>query len=383
MTLTRPQAELAEAYARAQGGRAAWFSYAENACDMLAKIGIVAPEDHLIVCADDFSASFERHFRWGRCSFVAEPTPDAFLTASGWGSAGSDVPLGSGDDRLVAEGSPASYAYPAGVHASRTFWFVSTIGCTCLRVPDIRELAHAAARVGALLIVDNTVASVFGCHPIELGAHICLEALDRVAAGMLERKAVAVTVAPAVSGRGRRRIVHPESEDAYRLIAFGLGDPDDPSSFGMLSPDDLSAVAWGLDSLAYRMQMHNDHARAIAEFLSCHPRVAHVFYPGLRSHADAAHAPRVLMHGFGPAIDFSLLGTCGESPADAARRFVADCACANRDAPAGGSKTRMSVVACNDAAYVRIFVGTDDPLAVVDGLDRALRRICSPSESRA
>ena len=378
--MTRSQAELAWAYAHAQGGRAAWFSYAENVPDMLAKIGLIAPEDHLIVCADDFASSFERHFRWGRLTFVAEPTADAFLTASGWGAANCDAPEGTGDDRLVVEGSPASYAYPAGVHAARTYWFVSTIGCTCLRVADIRELAHAAARVGALLIVDNTVASAFCCHPIELGAHICMEALDRVAAGMLERKAVAISVAPAVSGRGRRRIVHPEAEDAYRLIAFGLGDPDEPVSFGMLSPDDLSALAWGIDSLSYRMQMHNDHARAIAEYLSCHPQVARVFSPGLHTHPDAALAPSVLMHCFGPAIDFSLLGSCEESAAHAAHRFVDGCACAHRDVPAGGSATRMSVAACKDAAYVRIFVGTDDPLSVADSRDQALRLFCNPPE---
>ena len=207
-----------------------------------------------------------------------------------------------------AEGSPASYAHPAGINADRLFWFVASEGGLGLRVAHIRALAEAAATVGAILIVDNTIPSLYGCNPISLGAHVSLEALDRVAAGKLAHKVVSVSVARSVNGRGRRRLVSPKSEEVYRLLAFSLGDPERPSDAFSLAASDLAAIEEGVASLPERMQSHIDHAHAIAAYLACHERVGHVFYPGLPAHPDHALAPNVLLHGTGPAIDFALRG---------------------------------------------------------------------------
>ena len=367
------QAEVAGRFAAMQGARTTWLAPAHDTCDLLAKLCLVSPHDRLVVCADDFAPVFRTHFPFGNVSFALDPTPQAMLAASADGPSDEAA-------RLVPEGSPASYAHPAGIHADRLFWFVSSIGCLGLRVPHIRALAEAAATVGAILIVDNTVPSLFGCSPLSLGAHIALEALDRVAAGRLAHKAVAVSVARSFTGKGRRRLANPVAEDAYRLLAFCLGDPEAPADALVLDHDDVVAIAEGLDTLAARMQRHADNAHAIAAYLACHPAVGHVFYPGLASHPDRGLAPNVLLHGFGPAIDVALQGAPEEPMAARHERFCAHCACANRDAAAGGSRTRMSVVAAGELAYLRIFAGTDDPLAIVDSLDQALRLFCNPPE---
>ena len=399
------QIELAQRYAQMQGARATWFSYARNTWDLLAKIGLVGPQDHIVACCDDFADEIDALFRWNMVTHSSEPTADAFLTASGWASDGDSGAVGLDHDvdregaaagiascishnpvdagsagRTPQEGSPASYAYPAGRGSARTFWLVSTIGGMGLRVPDVRALGRAATAAGALLVVDNTVASSFGCRPLALGAHISLEALDRVAAGLLGQKAVAISVAPSVTGRGRKRRVHPEAEDAFRLLTFGLGAPDAPREEGSLVTCDLNALKDGLDSLASRMQRHADHARAIAEYLSCHPLVGHVFYPGLVSHPDHDIAAQTLEHGFGPAIDWSLQGSDLETPLERHRRFLNLCAVSGRDTKAGGGATRMSVLAPGAIACIRLFAGTDDPLAVIDGIDRALRAFAGFSE---
>lgn len=392
--MSQMQGELAERFAELQGARATWLVPARHTVDVLAKIGLVGPEDHLVAFADDFSDAFAELFPGRRVTLVAEPSPDAFLVASGWGADpsdaeepeeavdGSDGPkeLGWGDTRLAVTGSPASYAYPAGRVSHRTFWFVSSIGGLGLRVPDLRELSRAAAAAGALLIVDNTVPSAFGCHPLKLGATISLEALDRVAAGALSQKVVAVSVARSLSGRGRRRVVRPEAEDAYRLLIFDLGDPAAPAHALELAECDLAALAVGLDTLASRMQHHTDNARAIAEYLRCHPKVGHVFYPGLKTHADHACATGVLEHGFGPAIDFSLTGSADETQRVRHERFLALCEVAHRNAPAGGAVTRIGIAQHRDVSYLRMFAGTDDLLYVADSLDQALRLFCNPPE---
>ncbi|WP_239285037.1 PLP-dependent transferase [Collinsella sp. An2] len=367
------QAEVAHRFADVQGARATWFSYARHTPDLLAKLGLIGVHDRLVVCADDFEPAFRELFRWNDPVFVSDPTPQAFLRAS------MDDP-DSEEARLIPEGSPASYAHPAGIHADRLFWFVESEGCLGLRVPHIRALAEAAAAVGAIIIVDNTIPSYFGCNPISLGAHVVLEALDRVAEGRLEKKVVATSVARSVVGKGRRRLVSPNSEEAYRLLSFSLGDPDMPTRATALSEADVCAISDGMDSFAGRMRRHVDHAHAIAEYLFCHPAVGHVFYPGLKSHPDRALAPNVLLHGFGPAIDFSLQGTHDERMMVRHLRFLTTCTCSHRDARAGGALTRIGIAAKRDLNYLRLFAGTDDPLSIADSLDQALRLFCNPPE---
>lgn len=374
------QTALADRFAELQGARATWLVPAAHTVDVIAKIGLLGPEDRLVAFADDCADSFEAKFPGKDVQLIADPAPDAFLAASGWGAQDEEAPIGWGSTQLAVTGSPASYAYPAGRTSNRTFWFVCSIGGVGLRVPDLRELSRAAAACGALLIVDNTVASAFGCKPLSLGATITLEALDRVGAGRLGQKLVAVSVARSLSGRGRHRIVRPEAEDAYRLLAFGLGDPASPSASDLLPEHELVVLEEGLNTLSERMQRHFDNARAIAEYLRCHPRIGRVAYPGLKTHPDCGLASTVLEHGFGPAVDFSLTGSADETADEHNRRFLEMCPVANRSKCAGGCATRMGVVTMRDVSYLRIFAGTDDPLYVADSLDQALRLFCNPPE---
>lgn len=412
------QQDLANRYAHLLDARATWFMYAQNTVDALAKIGLIGACDHLVVFADDFEDDFRDFFKWGNVTFINDPLPGSFLAASGWINAGeakdlsplpapapvrniqvneatrsaapSDVqsekktitdvlnaqeksvsPTG-----LAVSGSSASYAYPAGIHARRTYWFVGAIGGMGLRVPNLRLLGQAALSCGATLIVDNTVPSPFGCSPFKYGVHIVLDALDRVAAGHLDKKVVAVSVAPSITGRGRKRIVRPEAEDAYRLLSFGLGLPFDNSTSGYsLNSFDLGVLDAGISSLNERMQLHADHARALAEYLSCHPAVGHVFYPGLKEHCDHDVAATTLQHGFGPAVDFALQGSHKVSARVLSQVFVDISPCAHREQAAGGALTRMGVVSHGNTAVVRLFAGTDNPLGVVDALEKTFRRM--------
>lgn len=401
--MARSFSELAEAYTRAQGARASWFVAARHVPDALAKLGIIGPADRLVVCADDFERAFRVGFAGGRLRFIAEPTADAFLAASGTGegrATGSGIAAGAGADAAslpvissfsdtsgeVDAAGPArgheavdapvahhaSYAHAAGASVERLFWFVNAIGCRGLRVPDLRDLARAAQGAGAILIVDDTVPSCFGCTPLELGAHIVLEALDRVAAGAMSTRTVALAVARPVTGRGRRRRTDPIAEDAYLLLAQRLGQGAAPAPEIPLG--DLVALDRGLASLSGRMQAHMDNARAIAEYLVCNPRVPAVSYPGLKSHPDHAVAANVLCHGFGPAIDFEL-----PAPVTAAS-LIAVCDPAFRAAPAGGPRTRLSARDGAEARFIRLFAGVDDPLDIVDSLDQALRMFCNPPQ---
>lgn len=230
---------------------------------------------------------------------------------------------------------------------------VDMVGGPGLRVADVRAVAREVHVACGSLWVDITVPSQFGCRAFELGADVQCEALDRVAAGGLERKAVALAV-----------------RDADLIAHVGAS----PSH--ALSQGDLEAIACGLDTFPSRMQRHCDHARAIAEYLSCCERLAAVWYPGLASHPDHELATRVLLHGFGPAVDFELPAVPGRAAGD----FIDRCRLNGRACKAGGRRTRLHARDGREGSAVRIFAGLDDPLEIADDLDQAMRWFCSPPQ---
>lgn len=328
---------IEDRYARACSARAAWFVRAAHAPEALSLTGL-AERSRLVVCANDFTRAFSQGFETADVRFIDRPCADEFVHAG----------------------------RAAGLEGASLIWFANSIGCRGLKVADLRVLATAAREEQALLVVDNTVASLFGCSALSLGAHVVLEALDRVAAGSLGCKAVAVSVARDQYKRGRSRMDDPAARAAFEQLSACL-----PASEGRegLSRDarTLGAIDQGLDTIEVRMQRHMDNARAIAEYLAAHPYIPHVDYPGLSRHADREVAASVLMHGAGPAIDFLL-------PSDArAGEFICALDDAYRTSSAGGPHTRVSALDGDDGQAIRLFAGTDNPLGVVDDIDRALR----------
>lgn len=326
--------QLEEAWALRAGSREARLVEAPHVPAALSLLGIVRPVDHLVAFADDFTEAFALGFDACDVAMVDEPLAAAFAAAS----EGFDV-------SFDAEGS-------------HLWWFVNSIGGFGLRVPDLRALGRAAREARALLVVDNTVASAFGCDPLRLGAALSLEALDRVCAGKAPRKLVAASVARSQLKRHR---VDAAAECAHALIeGCGLAALD-------LSSDEAEVLERGLDTLDTRMQAHFDRARALAEYLAANEMVRNVHYPGLTSHPDHAIATGILEHGFGPAVEFDLMDcTAGEFFSILPDEF--------RTSPAGGATTRLSAPRGKQGSTIRLFVGTDDPLIVAATLDNVLRK---------
>lgn len=326
--------QLVETWAVRAGARETCLVAASHVPAALSMLGIVQPGDRLVAFADDFADAFACGFDGCDVALVGEPTVAAFAAAP-------EGLVGSFD----AEGP-------------HLWWFVNSIGGFGLRVPDLRALGRAAREAHALLVVDNTVAGVFGCDPLRLGAVLSLEALDRVCAGEAPRKLVAASIARSQLKRHR---VDTAAECAHALFdACGL-------AVLKLSADEAEVLECGLSSLDDRMQAHFDRARALAEYLAANEMVRNVRYPGLSSHPDHAVATGILEHGFGPAVEFDLIDrTAGEFFSMLPDEF--------RTSPAGGQTTRLSAPRGKQGSTIRLFAGTDDPLTVAATLDNALRR---------
>lgn len=326
--------QLEEDWAARAGAREARLVAASHVPAALSLLGIVQPGDRLVAFADDFADAFACGFDAYDVTMVGEPVAAAFAGAS--------------------EGFDASF----DVEGPHLWWFVNSIGGFGLRVPDLRALGCAAREARALLIVDNTVASAFGCDPLRLGAVLSIEALDRVCAGKALRKLVAASVARSQLKRHR---VDVAAECAHALLE-GCGLPA-----LNLSADEAGVLERGLSSLDARMRAHFDRARALAEYLAANEMVCNVRYPGLTSHPDHAVATGILEHGFGPAVEFDLIDrTAGELFEALPDEF--------RTSPAGGAITRLSAPRGKQGSTIRLFAGTDDPLQIAATLDNALRK---------
>ena len=155
-----------------------------------------------------------------------------------------------------------------------------------LKVLDIARLAAAAHEVGATVVVDNTFATPINQRPLELGADVVLYSATKFLGGHSD----AMGGVACGSTELVRKIFH------FREINGASLDPT--SAFLLMR---------GLKTLELRILRQNDNALRIARFLTEHPAVEGVFYPGLESHPGHEVASRQ-MHGFGGVLSFSLRG---------------------------------------------------------------------------
>jgi cystathionine beta-lyase/cystathionine gamma-synthase len=165
---------------------------------------------------------------------------------------------------------------------------VETITNPLLRVSNIEALAAAAHRVGAVLLVDNTLAGPIVCRPLEHGADLVLESLTKSMNGHSD------VLLGLLCGKASR----------WERV------PNVLSTFGLTSsPLDCWLTSRGLETLALRMTRACNNALAVANHLATATGpIATVHYPGLPDHPDHALARRQFQGGFGSLVTFTLKG---------------------------------------------------------------------------
>jgi cystathionine gamma-synthase len=161
--------------------------------------------------------------------------------------------------------------------------WVETPSNPLLNVVDIRRAADAAHAAGALLAVDNTFASPYLQQPLELGADLVVHSTTKYLGGHSDVVGGFVaTNDEALAGR-------------LRFLQKSLG--------AVPGPFDAWLVLRGIKTLAVRMRQHCENARAVAGFLSEHPAIERVLYPGLPGHPGHEVARRQ-MRDFGGMVSF-------------------------------------------------------------------------------
>jgi cystathionine gamma-lyase/cystathionine beta-lyase/cystathionine gamma-lyase/homocysteine desulfhydrase len=238
--------------------------------------------------------------------------------------------------------------------------FVETPTNPVMRLTDIAQTAAIARKHNVRLVVDNTFASPVLQRPIALGADLVTHSTTKYLNGHSD----------SVGG-----IVIATRDEDVAWLSFIQN-----SAGAILSPFDSWLVLRGTKTLVVRMAQHNANGMALAEFLSTHPKVRHVFYPGLASHPQHDLAKRQ-MRGFGGMLSFDV-GTF-EAARDVCNRVKLMALAESL----GGVETlishpasmthasvppeRRQAIGLTDS-LVRISAGIEDPADLIDDLKQAL-----------
>lgn len=156
-----------------------------------------------------------------------------------------------------------------------------------LEILDIESLTSLARRYQVLSVVDNTFASPYNQNPLLLGADVVWHSTTKYIGGHSD----------VIGGALITNHDHIHEELKFTRKSIGVNP----------SPFDTWLVNRGVKTLAARMRIHEENAMAVARFLSTHPLVKKVYYPGLESHKNHLIAKKQ-MRGFGGmvSVEFKL-----------------------------------------------------------------------------
>lgn len=229
-----------------------------------------------------------------------------------------------------------------------------------LRVPDPRPVVRLAREHGLPVVVDATFATPVNYRPIEHGVDVVVHSATKYLGGHSDLVAGVLAGRAAVVETARQRLK-------------GFGPSLDPHAVWLLDR--------GLKTLALRVDRQNRTAMGLARWLSEHPSVVRVHYPGLPDHPDHETAA-TLLRGFGGMLSFVVRG--GD---DAARAALERCQLIAVAPSLGGVESLASMprftshaglsaaarhTAGIDDGFIRLSVGIEDEPDLRADLERAL-----------
>src|SRR3954471_110325 len=218
------------------------------------------PGDHVVIPGDAYGGTYRLFAK------VEEP----------WGLAHTPAP--------VADVNAMRAAIRPG---ETTMVWVETPTNPLLTIGDIEALAGVAHDAGALLVVDNTFASPYLQQPLVLGADVVVHSTTKYIGGHSDVVGGALVV---------------KDLEVAEKIAFHQ------NSIGAVAGAfDSWLTLRGLRTLALRMDRHCDNAEKVVEFLTGHPAVSQVIYPGMPEHPRHEVAGRQ-MKRYGGIVSFRVAG---------------------------------------------------------------------------
>jgi cystathionine beta-lyase/cystathionine gamma-synthase len=232
-----------------------------------------------------------------------------------------------------------------------------------LNIVDIDKVVGIARRNGVLSVIDSTFATPYNSRPLDHGIDIVIQSTTKYLGGHNDILGGAVL--------GSKKVTDP----IYQWSRV---------TGGVIDPMNCYLLIRGLKTFGLRMARLNSTAQQIAEFLEKHPCVRRVYYPGLPSHRQHEIARRQ-MRGFGAVVTFEIQGDL-----DKTLKFLDGLKMCLLGPSLGGPETLITHPALNsyyslsrDERYklgiidelVRLSVGLEDPLDIMDDLERGFKNM--------
>jgi cystathionine beta-lyase/cystathionine gamma-synthase len=251
----------------------------------------------------------------------------------------------------------------AAIRPTTRALFFETISNPLIKVADIPAFVALAKKRKLLTIIDSTFATPYHCRPHELGVDLVYHSATKFLGGHGDAMGGVVV--------GKQETIGP-----IRKLAIGVG--------ATMSPMDAWLIHRGSKTLHVRMQAASANALALARFLSKHPRVERVNYPGLPGDPSHKTARKLLTGGFGSMISFVIKGG-----GKAAKTFVRALGLVEMVPSLGDVTTTITHPWTSSHSYlpaaervrlgvtetlIRVSVGIDDVRDVMEDFDQALKR---------
>jgi O-acetylhomoserine (thiol)-lyase len=209
--------------------------------------------------------------------------------------------------------------------------YAETLGNPSINVVDIAALGAIAREAGVPFVVDNTVPSPYLCRPLEHGADIVVHSATKYIGGHgTTMGGVIVESGKFPWGNGKFPGMTTPSQGYHGVIFHEtFGDfgytmrcrMETMRTFGpTLSPFNAWQLLQGLETLPLRMERHCANAIAVAKFLSEHPQVSWVNYPGLPDNRYYPLVRKYMPKGASGLLSFGIKGgtRAGETFIDSA-----------------------------------------------------------------
>ncbi|MBW1777473.1 MAG: O-acetylhomoserine aminocarboxypropyltransferase/cysteine synthase [Deltaproteobacteria bacterium] len=200
--------------------------------------------------------------------------------------------------------------------------YLETIGNPVLDVADVEAVAEIAKRHHIPLIADATFTTPYLMTALTHGADIVVHSLTKWMGGHGTGIGGIVVDSGKFDWTDPKFRLYNTPDETYHGVRFAtdLGEMN-PLAFilrmrlvplrnlgACISPDNAWLFLQGLETLPLRMQRHCENALAVARYLSRHPKVSWVRYPGLEADPSHETAKKYLTRGFGGMVVFGIQG---------------------------------------------------------------------------
>ena len=253
-------------------------------------------------------------------------------------------------------------AFSAALSQPTKLVFIETPANPTLILTDIELAADLSHRADALLVVDNTLLTPVLQRPLDLGADVVLHSTTKFIEGHN------ATVGGALITRDK------DLHERFDFIRKSTGT--------IQSPFNAWLTLQGVKTLPLRMKQHSENALRVAQFLSEHPRIEKIIYPGLESFPQFDLAKRQQTSG-GALIAFEVAG--GTEKGISLMNAVKLCSLAENLGAAetlithpvsmthGAVPKEQRAAAGITDGLVRLSVGLENPDDLIADLEQALR----------